>query len=49
MTYMKYTNNKSYIQKNQRLGSDSKNVLMEGLNMFNGTNLTLILDLDEVK
>ena len=34
-------------QKKYRLGTVSKNILMEGLNRFNGANLTLSSDVDQ--
>ena len=34
-------------QKKYRLGTVSKNILLEGLNRFNGANLTLRSDLDQ--
>ena len=34
-------------QKKYRLGTVSKNILLEGLNRFNGANLTLNSDVDQ--
>ena len=36
------TNDKNDPQKEYRLGTVSKNILLEGLNLFDGANLTLI-------
>ena len=40
-------NSKLYPQKKHRLGTVSKILLMEGLNWFYGTNLTLTSDVDQ--
>ena len=34
-------------QKKYRLGTNSKNILLEGLNRFHGANLILSLDVDQ--
>ena len=34
-------------QKKYRLGTISKNILLEGLSWFHGTNLTLSSDVDQ--
>ena len=34
-------------QKKYRLGTVSKNILLEGLNRFHSTNLTLSADVDQ--
>ena len=39
-------NNMNDLQKKYRLGTVSKNILLEGLNRFHGANLTLSSDVD---
>ena len=40
-------NNMNDLQKKYRLRTVSKNILLEGLNWFHGTNLTLSSDVDQ--
>ena len=42
-----HVNNTNDPQKKYRLGSVSKTILLEGLNRFHGTNLTLSSDVDQ--
>ena len=40
-------NNKNNQEKKYRLGTVSKNILLDGLNRFHGANLTLSSDVDQ--
>ena len=39
--------NTNYPQKKYRLGTDNKTILLEGLNRFHGSNLTLSSDVKQ--
>ena len=41
------TNNTNDPQKKYRLGTVSKNILLEGLNQFHSANLTISSDVDQ--
>ena len=43
----KHNKHKNDPQKKYRLGTISKNILLEGLNPFHGANLTLSSDVDQ--
>ena len=47
MTKTQDINNTNDLQKKYRLGTVSKNMLLEGLNRFHDASLTISLDVDQ--